>query len=94
MLSFGVFFFVVLTLPFVEDLLLLVGGEKPAQITGTLRYARRGSRGPVVEKIALSDENEEYTVYYPTKSLERGDKYEFTVLPRSRIILDYRKSND
>jgi len=88
-LAFGVFFFFVLTIPLGEDLFLLAVGQKPLQVMKTVKYKRYGNRGPSVS-IGLSDEGEEYKLYYPTKSLRNGDTYEFVVLPRSRTVLDYR----
>ena len=91
-LAFGVFCFFVLTLPLGEDLLLLAVGQKPLRVMKTVKYKRYGSRGPMVS-IGLSDEDEEYKLYYPTKDLRNGDIYEFVVLPRSRTVLDYGAPN-
>jgi len=94
-LAFGVFFFFVLTFPLGKDLLLLTVGQKPLRITRTLEYGRSGGRaGNPVENIGLSDDVKEYQLYYPTKALRVGHKYEFVVLPNSRIILDYGESNE
>lgn len=92
-LVFGVFFFFVLTLPLGEDLFLLAAGQKPLRITKTVKFQRFGRRGSPRESIGLSDEDKPYQLYYPTKALRLGDTYEFIVLPRSRMILDYRESN-
>jgi hypothetical protein len=87
-----VFFFSVLTLPLGEDLFLLAVDQKPLRIKKTVKYKRYGTRRPSVS-LGLSDEDEEYKLYYPTKSLRNGDTYEFVVLPRSRTVLDYRAPN-
>jgi len=91
---FGVFFFWGLTLPVAEDLVLLSAGQNLFRITKTVKYMRSGRPGNPRESIGLSDEDEPYQLYYPTKALRVGDTYEFVVLPRSRMILDYRQSSE
>jgi hypothetical protein len=92
-LPFGAFFLFVLTLPLGEDLFLLAVGQKPLRITKRVKYTRSDRPGNPRESIGLSDEDKSYQLYYPTKALRLGDTYEFVVLPRSRMILDYRESN-
>ena len=92
--AFGVFFFWSLTLPVAEDLVLVAAGQNLLRITKTVKYRRSGRPGNPRESIGLSDEDKPYQLYYPTKALRVGDTYQFVVLPRSRMILDYRQSNE
>jgi hypothetical protein len=92
--AFGVFFFWSSTLPVAEDLVLLAAGQNLLRITKTMKYSRSGRPGNPCERIGLSDEDKAYQLCYPTKALRVGDTYEFVVLPRSRMILDYRQSNE
>jgi hypothetical protein len=92
--AFGVFFFWIVTLPVAEDLVLLAAGQNLLRITKTVKYRRFGSRGNPRVSIGLSDEDKAYDLYYPTKVLRLGETYEFVVLPRSRMILDYRQSSE
>jgi hypothetical protein len=92
--AFGVFFFWSSTLPVAEDLVLLGVGQNLLRITKTVKYMRTGRPGNPRESIGLSDEDKPYQLYYPTKALRVGDTYEFVVLPRSRMILDYRYSGE
>ena len=93
--AFGVFFFWIMTVPVAEDLVLLAAGQNLLRITKTVKYYRRsGSRGYPSIRIGLSDEDKTFELYYPSKPLRVGETYEFVVLPRSRMILDYRQSSE
>lgn len=94
LVAFGVIFFWSSTLPFAEDLALIAVGKKPLRITKTVKYMRSGRPGNPRESIGFSDDDKAYQLYYPTKALRVGDTYEFVVLPRSRMILDYHQSNE
>lgn len=90
-LAFGVFFFFILTLPFSEDLIQLAATQKLLRITEVVRSGHSGYRSGPRLSVSLSGSQKDYTLYYPTKTLNVGDNYEFVVLPRSRVILDYRE---
>jgi len=86
-MAFGVFYFFILTLPFAEDLIQLGNSQKLLRITEEVKY-RRSGRGPM-QSIGLSYRDKSYYLFYGTKLLKVGSAYEFVILPRSRMILDY-----
>lgn len=87
-IAFGIFYFFVLSLPFAEDLIQLAVGHKLSRTTNAVTYIRY-SRRPPSRDIGLSGNNKDYHLFYQTKTLRVGYTYEFVVLPKSRMILDY-----
>jgi hypothetical protein len=90
-MAFGVFFAYVATLPFARDLTQLASGEAPIHVTSEVTRKESGYRNLVEETITFSAGGKNYYLWYPSRSLRVGRTYAFVVLPRSRIILDYRE---
>jgi hypothetical protein len=91
---FGAFFFYYLTFPFSVDLARLVGGETPFRITGVVRNTSVPLFGLwfLEQSVRVFPEtNVKYQLYYSWKPLRVGQTYEFAVLPRSRVIIQFRE---
>lgn len=91
--AFGILFFVYQTSPLASDLFHLVTGEKPAKFTATVTYRTSAFAGVLVgeRSVRFGRGGASYYLYYSwTSRLNEGESYEFTVLPRSRMILDVR----
>jgi hypothetical protein len=88
-LSFGVFFLVIIAIPFMQDCKELAANGKPARVIGTVG---RNSAVPFLKQsVNLMQgrqcESQSYTLLYAIHLLKVGGQYEFWVLPRSRMIL-------
>jgi len=93
-LLFGAVFFYYLTFPLSIDLAHLIGGETPLKITGIVK----GRSVPLfglwfVEQSVrvFPDTKVKYQLYYSWKPLRVRETYEFVVLPRSRVILEFHE---
>jgi hypothetical protein len=86
-IAFGIFYFFILTVPFAEDLIQLANSQRLLRIKEEVKYRRFG-RGPM-QSIGLSHSDRNYYLFYATKLLRVGGTYEFVVLPRSHVLLDY-----
>jgi hypothetical protein len=95
--AFGILFLIYKTLPLGSDLAHLAAGEKPATFTATITY-RTSSFGGVLlgeRSVQFARGGMSYSLFYSwTSPLRVGESYEFTVLPRSRLILDFHESNE
>lgn len=95
--AFGILFLVYKTLPLASDLAHLAAGEKPTRLTATITY-RTSSFGGVLlgeRSVQFARGGQSYYLFYSwTSTLRVGESYEFTVLPRSRLILDFRESGE
>jgi hypothetical protein len=95
--AFGVLFFVYKTLPLGKDIFHLATGEKPTKLTATVAY-RTSSMGAVLlgeRSVRFARDTTSYYLFYSwTSPLYIGESYEFLVLPRSRMILDFRRQNE
>ena len=92
---FGIFFTVFDVLPLASDLYHVVKGEMPATFTAKVRYRTSGLGGVLLgeNSIRFEREGKSYYVFYNwTKPLRVGESYEFRVLPRSRMVLDFHKA--
>ena len=90
--AFGVFVVVYMTSPLASDLFHLVTGEKPVKFTAKVTSRTSGVGGVLVgeRSVRFGQGAESYRLYYSwTSRLNIGESYEFTVLPRSRMILDF-----
>lgn len=93
---FGCFFAVYLTLPFTLDLVDLAAAHTPTtvsgQVVGTagvfmgLRFLKES----VYLETSGKPDARSYTLLYSFEAMCEGTLYELTVLPRSRVILDFR----
>jgi hypothetical protein len=91
---FGVFAFFTITLPFTEDLIQLAAGQKPLRITGTTTDKSIPLFGVwfLEQSVRLTRGGKNYSLFYSWEPLRVGKTYEFVVLPRTRLILDFRES--
>jgi hypothetical protein len=91
--AFGILFFVYQTSPLASDLFHLVTGEKPTKFTAMVTYRTSSLKGALVgeRSVRFGRGGASYYLFYSwTSPLNEGESYEFTVLPRSRMILDFR----
>ena len=86
--AFAAFFIYLLTLPFTEDLVRWARGREPMRIIQEVTHESAGFRSPWLS-VGLSHGARNYYLFYGTKPLQLGHRYEFVVLPQSRLILDY-----
>ena len=93
--TFGVFFFLYVTLPLASDLVHLARGEKPTRITAVVRYKSvpLGGLWFLKQSVRFSTEAVSYSLFYSWKPLRVGESYEFVVLSRSRFILEFHESD-
>jgi len=89
---FGIFVLVTDTLPFTTDLIHRATGEKPTEFTATVTDTSAGLGAVLVGKrsVRFSPRDDSYYLLYCWSQLKIGHTYEFSVLPRSRMILDFR----
>ena len=93
-MAFVAFFVYFESVPFAQDLIGFRTSDGPLRITKEVKYIERGGyHNWVEESVGFSDGGKSYYLWYPSKSLRVGGKYELSVLPRSRMILDYREFN-
>jgi hypothetical protein len=92
---FGVLFLVYKAGPLTSDLVHLAAGEKARLVQATVIY-RTSSLGGVLlgeRYVRFAPNGPSYYLFYSwTSSIYIGKAYEFTVLPRSRMILEFRES--
>ena len=88
----AVFFAAALVLPFMLDLIQL-GSQEPTRITATPvdRSVPLFGVWFLEQSVQLSRGEKNYDLYYSWEPLRVGEKYEFFILPRSRLILEFRK---
>ena len=92
---FGAFACFYLTVPLSVDLVRFVGGEEPPRISGTVRDRSVPLFGVwfIEQSVSLSKgKGDKYQLYYSWKPLYVGKAYEFVVLPRSRVIIEFHES--
>jgi hypothetical protein len=91
---FAVFFLVVVTRPFTMDLIQLARGGKPVEITARPVAKQVPLFGIwfVEQSVRFVRGDKDYSLFYSSQPLRVGEEYEFIVLPRSRLILDFRES--
>jgi hypothetical protein len=91
---FGAFFFYYLTFPFSVDLATLIGGKTPLRISGMVRTKSVPLFGVwfIEQSVMISPETKvKYQLYYSWDPLRVGETYEFLVLPRSRVIIEFHE---
>jgi hypothetical protein len=75
-----------------QDLIRMAAGQTPLRITKQVERQTSSYRSWGIDKnIYFSDGSTSYTLLYPTKFLRDGGVYEFIVLPKSQMILDYHE---
>ena len=93
---FGVFFAVFNTFPLAADLVHLAKGEPPVRRAATVQ-SRTSALGGVLlgqSSVRLADPGQSFYIFYNwSKPLRVGESYEFVILPRSRMILDFREAH-
>jgi hypothetical protein len=90
---FGVFFFWLDAFPLASDLIHLLKGEARTTFTAKVAYRTTALGGVLLgeNSVRLVPGGDSYYAFYNwTKPLRVGESYEFVVLPRSRMILDFR----
>jgi membrane protease YdiL (CAAX protease family) len=85
---FCLFYFVI---PLSEDIVGLVRGQKPEQITETIEGKSSFVFGILVQWVGLSDSDGQYSLWYSWEPLHLNETYAFTILPRSRVIVDFHE---
>ena len=88
LIALCIFYFFVISLPFAKDLIQVAKVRRLLRTSNTVTYIRHSGRAPS-QDIGLSGIDKNYYLFYPCKTLKVGKAYEFVVLPRSRLILDY-----
>lgn len=89
----GVFASIVVGIPLAQDLFQLSATRDPIRITAT----PLGRSVPLFglwfleQSVRISRPGFDYYLFYSLQPLRVGEKYEFLVLPRSRVILDARR---
>jgi hypothetical protein len=94
-IAFGLIFLFYKTLPLASDLFHLSIGEKPAKFTARVAYETSSLGGVFFgeRSVRFARDGMSYTVFYSwTSPLRVGTSYEFIVLPRSRLILDFHEN--
>jgi hypothetical protein len=89
---FGLWLFFTLTIPFARDLLVFVNGTKPVVVAGTTVEQTAPFLGLwfLEQSVKTSKDGTSLLLFYSLQPLHVGQKYEFTVLPRSGVVLDFR----
>jgi hypothetical protein len=90
---FGVFASIVMGIPFARDLIQLSATRDPIRITATAVDKSVPLFGLwfLEQSVRISRPGLEYHLFYSLQPLRVGQKYEFLILPRSRVILDARR---
>jgi hypothetical protein len=93
---FGVFLALVLGLPFTMDIIQLAKNGEPMRITATALDKSVPLFGMwfLEQSVRFSRGGKNYHLFYSLQPLRVGEEYEFIVLPRSRLILDFRNLGD
>jgi hypothetical protein len=92
--AFAVFFVYVLTVPFATDLFYYAKGkEKPITIVGVIKDKSVPLFGLwfLKQGVRLSYGAKSYALLYSWTPIRFDRSYEFVILPRSRMILDFRE---
>jgi|HubBroStandDraft_2_1064218.scaffolds.fasta_scaffold83564_2 hypothetical protein len=89
---FGVFACIVMGIPFARDLIQLSSTREPIRITATTVDKSVPLFGLwfLEQSVRISRPGLEYHLFYSLQPLLVGQKYEFLILPRSRVILEAR----
>jgi len=92
--AFGFLLSFYVALPLALDLFHLAGGEKPTTITAVVKYKSvpLGGIWFVHQSVRFTRDAVSYSLFYSWKPLQVGSSYQFTLLPRSREILDFHES--
>jgi membrane protease YdiL (CAAX protease family) len=83
---FCLFYIVV---PLSADVVGLARGQKPIQITETITAKSNSLFGMLVQWVNLTDSDGQDGLWYSWEPLHVHETYAFTILPRSRLIVDF-----
>ena len=92
--ALGVFVCWTTTVPLARDLVRLIADKEPTRFTGTV-FARSAPYMGIVllaGSVRFSRNEPSYYLLYSAQQPHIRESYEFTVLPHSRFIVDFRKS--
>jgi hypothetical protein len=93
-LLFGVFCCIYLIFPLMVDVGRLMGGAKPQRTTDVVKEKSVPLFGLwfLEQSVRLSQEPKtKYALYFCWEPLQARGKYEFLILPRSRVIVEFRE---
>lgn len=85
-----IFIFFSGTVPFLQDIVgIIKKDEQPIKIEATIktRYTAFLGLWFLYQDIRMQDIKGSYEFWYSPRRLEEGERYEFTILPRSKAIL-------
>ena len=95
-IAFGLAVAFGVTIPFLVDIVTFARGYEPHKVTAVVEHQTRPLMvtSYLMQSVELSGNGarEYYHLLYSTVPLEVGKTYQFTVLPRSHMILDVRQS--
>jgi hypothetical protein len=88
---FGAFVSYYITIPFSVDLARLVGGETPFGVTGIVTSKSVPLFGLwfLEQSVRVSGEMKAKYLYYSWEPIRIGETYDFVVLPRSRVVIEF-----
>ena len=86
--ALGIWVCIAILLPLAADIKTIVVGEKPTRFRRVVSDIR-AIKGGLVSLVRFSEGEPSYYLYFPIMQPEVGHCYEFEVLPRSRVILDF-----
>src|SRR5204863_6745768 len=95
-LSFGIFFATYITAPFVVDVVQFFQSGTIETVRGdiTTTHSYFGAwflQQSVFVHVAREPGQKSYTLLYSLHQLRPGDSYELSTLPRSGVVIDYRR---
>jgi hypothetical protein len=88
-LILGAFVFLFGTLPVMEDVVHLCAGEKPVQITETPQSTSTLFGTWFLAQFVNFPSEKSCSLFYSMKRVRVGEEYDFLILPRSRVIVDF-----
>ncbi len=95
--TFGIFFLVSETIPLAMDLIHLADSDMPTKFTDTVTSRTTALGGVLLGESSVRfahNERSYYLFYSWLRPLRVGESYEFTVLPRSRAILEFHTTEN
>jgi len=89
----GLFFSYAVTVPIGLDLFRFMAGEKPTRVIGvtTDKSVSLGGLWFLKQSVQLGSGRTTYYLFYSWEPLQVGQSYEFLLLPRSKVILEFHK---
>jgi hypothetical protein len=87
--AFGIWVFTALVVPLATDIREVATGKELTRFRRVVSDERAPSRAPIC-LVRFSPGESRYYLWFPIIIPEAGHSYEFEVLPKSRLILDFR----